>query len=168
MNSSEPTRSSCLIPKFMRPLIEVRFQLTIAPWCSVKDSSITKSRSVSTMINSGGALASGVYMNLKTFKGLPPDVQKMLVDLRKEYGVMMAKKQMEDEQKVFNEWKTKHGVELRNLSAADQKISMEAGKSAQEYIFKKQEADGHKDARKVWNYYVAARTKYEDERAKKK
>jgi TRAP-type C4-dicarboxylate transport system substrate-binding protein len=121
-----------------------------------------------TMINAGGALASGVYMNLKTFKSLPPDVQKMFIDLRKEYGVKMAKKQMEDEQKVFNEWKTKHGVELRNLSAADQKISMEAGKNAQDYIFKKQEADGHKDARKVWNYYVTARTKYENEQAKKK
>ena len=43
-----------------------------------------------------------------------------------------------------------------------------AGKNAQEYLFKKQEADGHKAARKVWDYYVTARTKYEDERAKKK
>ncbi len=119
------------------------------------------------MLNGGGALASGVYMNLKTFKGLPQDVQKMFIDLRKEYGVKMAQKQMDDEQKHFNEWKTKYGVTLQNLTAADQKINIDAGQKAQEYMLKKQESEGHKAVRKVWDYYTTARKKYEGERAKK-
>ena len=92
----------------------------------------------------------------------------MLLDLRKEYGIKMAQKQMEDEQKHFNEWNTKYGVMLKNLTAADQKINLDAGLKAQEYMLAKQESDGHKNVRKVWNYFVTARTKYEDERAKKK
>ena len=56
------------------------------------------------LTNSGGSLASGVFMNLKTFKGLPPNVQKILLDLRKEYGVKMAQKQFDDEQTYYKEW----------------------------------------------------------------
>jgi TRAP-type C4-dicarboxylate transport system substrate-binding protein len=120
------------------------------------------------MINSGGSLASGVFMNLKTFKGLPADIQKTLLDLRREYGAKMAQKQMDDEAKYFNEWKTKYGVLLKELTAEDRKLNTEAVKKAQEYMLKKQESDGHGAVRKVWDQFMAARKKYEDERAKKK
>lgn len=120
------------------------------------------------LINGGGALASGVFMNLKTFKTLPRDIQKTLLDLKKEYGMKMAQKQMDDEAKYFNEWNTKYNVAIKPLSPEDQKINIEAGKKAQEYTLKKQESEGHGAVRKVWDYYMAARKKYEDERAKKK
>jgi hypothetical protein len=35
-------------------------------------------------------------------------------------------------------------------------------------MLKKQESDGHKGVRKVWDYYMTALKKYEDQRAKKK
>ena len=120
------------------------------------------------MINGGGALASGVFMNLKTFKTLPGDVQKTLLDLRKEYATKMAQKQMDDEAKYFKEWNTKYGVTLKQLTPEEQKINLEAGRQAQEYLLKKQESDGHGAVRKVWDSFMAARKKYEDERAKKK
>lgn len=120
------------------------------------------------MINSGGSLASGVFMNLKTFKSLPPDIQKTLLDLRREYGVKMAQKQMDDEAKYFNEWRTKYGVALKELTPEEQKINANAVKQAQEYMLKKQESEGHGAVRKVWDFFMAARTKYEAERAKKK
>jgi hypothetical protein len=53
-------------------------------------------------------------------------------------------------------------------SPADQKALQEAGQKATDFILKKQEADGIKGARKVWDYYMAALKKYEDQRAKKK
>ena len=65
-------------------------------------------------------------------------------------------------------WNTKYGVTLKSLTPEEQKINLEAGKQAQEYMLKKQESDGHGAVRKVWDYYMAARTKYEDERARKK
>lgn len=120
------------------------------------------------LTNSGGSLASGVFMNLKTFKSLPGDIQKTLLDLRKEYGMKMAQKQMDDEAKYFKEWNTKYGVTLKSLTPQEQKINLEAGKQAQEYMLKKQESDGHGAVRKVWDYYMTARKKYEGERAQKK
>lgn len=120
------------------------------------------------LINSGGALASGVFMNLKTFRGLPQGVQKTLLDLRKEYGMKMAQKQFDDEQKYYKEWNTKHGVTIKKLSAGDEKLVKEARQKAQEYMLKKQESGGVKGTQKVWDYYVTALKKYEAERAKKK
>ena len=120
------------------------------------------------LINSGGALASGVFMNLKTFRGLPQGVQKILLDLRKEYGMKMAQKQFDDEQKYYKEWNTKHGVTIKKLSAGDEKLVKEARQKAQEYMLKKQESGGVKGTRKVWDYYMTALKKYEAERAKKK
>lgn len=120
------------------------------------------------MTNSGGSLASGVFMNLKTFKGLPQNVQKILLDLRKEYGMKMAQKQFDDEQTYYKEWNAKYGVSIRNLSDADQKVNQNAIKVAQDFMVKKQESAGFKETGKVWNYYLAALKKYEAERAKKK
>jgi hypothetical protein len=80
----------------------------------------------------------------------------------------MAQKQMDDEAKYFNEWKTKYGVALKELTSEERKLNTEAVKKAQEYMLKKQESEGHGAARKVWDYFMAARKKYEGEKARKK
>ncbi len=56
----------------------------------------------------------------------------------------------------------------KNASPEDQKFILEAGNIANEEMFKKQEAEGHKGVREVWDYYLKARKKHEAERAIKK
>lgn len=116
----------------------------------------------------GGALASGFYMSRKKFDALPKETQKMLLDLRKEYAIRYAQTLMDDEAAIRTEWKTKHGVSFFDTSPADEKFILDAGNTANEQLFKKQEADGHKGVRETWAYYLAARKKYEAERAGKK
>jgi TRAP-type C4-dicarboxylate transport system substrate-binding protein len=115
----------------------------------------------------GGALASGFYMSAKKFNALPKETQKMFMDLRREYGVRYAQTLMEDEGAIRKEWETKHGVKFNDPSPADQKFVLDAGTAANEALIKKQEADGHKGTREVWDYYLKARKKYEAERTKK-
>jgi TRAP-type C4-dicarboxylate transport system substrate-binding protein len=116
----------------------------------------------------GGALASGFYMSQKKFYGLPKDIQKMFLDLRREYGIRYAQTLMDDEDATRNEWKTKHGVTFMNASPEDQRFILEAGNIANEEMFKKQESEGHKGVREVWDYYLKARKKHEAERGTKK
>ena len=115
----------------------------------------------------GGALASGFYMSQKKFNALPKDTQKMLLDLRREYGVRYAQTLMDDESAIRKEWQEKHGVKFYDPSPEDAKFILQAGNAANEQMFKKQEADGHKNVRQVWAYYLKARQKYEAERKKK-
>ena len=116
----------------------------------------------------GAAIASGFYMSRKKFNSFPKDIQKMLLDLRREYAIRYTQSLMDDEGTTVNEWKTKHGVTFKVASPEDKKFILEAGNKANETMFKKQESDGHKGVREPWNYYQAARKKYEAERAKKK
>ena len=60
----------------------------------------------------GGALASGFYMSQKKFNALPKDTQKMLLDLRREYGVRYAQTLMDDESAIRKEWQANHGVKF--------------------------------------------------------
>ena len=115
----------------------------------------------------GGALASGFYMSQKKFNAYPRETQKMLLDLRREYAIRYAQTLMNDENTIRNEWKAK-GISFSDASPADQKFILEAGNIANEQMFKKQEADGHKGVRETWAYYINARKKYEAERAAKK
>ena len=116
----------------------------------------------------GGAMASGFYMTRKKFFAFPKETQKMFLDLRREYGIRYAQTLMDDEGATKNEWKTKFGVTFMDASADDQKFILEAGNIANEGLFKKQESEGHKGVRQVWDYYLKARKKYEAERATKK
>jgi TRAP-type C4-dicarboxylate transport system substrate-binding protein len=116
----------------------------------------------------GGSLASGFYMSRKKFEQLPKDTQKMFLDLRREYAIRYAQTLMDDEDGIRNEWRKKFGVTFIDASPADQKFILEAGNAANEQMFKKQEAEGHKGVREVWVYYQKARSKYEAERAGKK
>jgi TRAP-type C4-dicarboxylate transport system substrate-binding protein len=114
----------------------------------------------------GGALASGFYMSQKKFSALPRDQQKMLLDLRREYGIRYAQTLMDDESAIRREWQAK-GVKFSDPTPEDAKFIQEAGNAANEQMFKKQEADGHKNVREVWDYYLKARRKHEAERTKK-
>jgi TRAP-type C4-dicarboxylate transport system substrate-binding protein len=116
----------------------------------------------------GDALASGFYMDRKKFYAFPKETQKMLLNLRKESGVRYAQTLMEDEGATKKEWETKHGVVFKDASPKDQKFILEAGNIANEQMFKKQESEGHKGVRQVWDYYQKALKKYEAERAMKK
>ena len=119
-------------------------------------------------MNNGGAIGDGIFMNLKTFKSLPVDVQKMFIDLRREYGIKMSQKLMDDEERYYKEWETKYGIKRFDLSPEDQKTNIEAGKKAIDFMIKQQESGGHSGARKLWDYYMNALKKYEDQRAQKK
>jgi TRAP-type transport system periplasmic protein len=119
-------------------------------------------------MNNGGAIGDGIFMNYKTFKSFPLDVQKMFIDLRKEYGIKMAQKLMDDEEKYYKEWEIKYGIKRFDLSPEDQKTNIEAGKKAIEFTINKQESDGHSGARKLWDYYTNTLKKYEDQRVQKK
>lgn len=114
----------------------------------------------------GGALASGFYMSHKKFSALPQGTQKMFLDLRREYGIRYAQTLMDDESAIRKEWATKHGVKFLNPTPEDARFIQEAGNAANEQMFKKQEADGHKYVRQVWAYYQKARQKHEAERRK--
>jgi len=114
----------------------------------------------------GGALASGFYMSHKKFSALPQGTQKMFLDLRREYGIRYAQTLMDDESAIRKEWATKHGVKFLNPTTEDARFIQEAGNAANEQMFKKQEADGHKYVRQVWAYYQKARQKHEAERKK--
>jgi TRAP-type C4-dicarboxylate transport system substrate-binding protein len=116
----------------------------------------------------GGALASGFYMNKKLFDSFPKETQKMFLDLRREYGIRYAQTLMDDEGTIIKEWKTKHGVTFKVAPPEDQKFILEAGNKANEEMFKKQESEGHKGVREVWDYYLKARKKHEAERTIKK
>ncbi len=115
----------------------------------------------------GGSLASGFYMSRKKFEALPKDTQKMFLDLRREYAIRYAQALMDDEDAIRNEWRKKSGVTFADASAADAQFILDAGNAANEQMFKKQEAQGHKGVREVWAYYQKARSKYEAERAAK-
>ena len=120
------------------------------------------------MTNAGGALASGIYINRKVFNKFPKDIQEMLIKLRLEYSERYAKGTQDLEVGFYREWETKHGIKIVYPSPGDQKALQEAGQKATEFILKQQESAGHTGARKVWDYYMTALKKYEDQMAGKK
>lgn len=120
------------------------------------------------MINSGTFLGAGSFMNLEVFRGLPQDVQQIILNLRKDFSVHFAQSLMDTEAEVIREWETKFGVIRMVPSPEDEKILFEAGRKANEIFVKQQESAGHTAAGKVLSFYMNAMKKYEDERARKK
>jgi len=120
------------------------------------------------MTNSGAAIASGLFLNREVYKKFPKDIQDTFMKLRDDYGVRYGKGVEEREVQLHKEWTTKHGVTLKPLSPEDQKVFKDASDRATEFLLKKQEAAGHKAARKVWNYYLTALKKYEEQESGKK
>lgn len=119
------------------------------------------------MHNGGGVVASGLCINTDVFKKLPQDLRKVLLDLRKDYGIRYGQGTMDLEASLYKEWQAK-GVKVQSPTSEDQAIIAAAGLKANDAMIKKQESEGHKATAKVWDYYLKALKKYEDERAKKK
>ena len=116
-----------------------------------------------SLANSGAVLAANSRMiNKKVFASLDKDIRDILWKLRIDFITRYAKNLMDFESKVIERWRTKHGVTISELSPENLAIAAKAGKDAQEWFIKKQEADGH-PARKVWNFYLKSYKKYEDE-----
>jgi TRAP-type C4-dicarboxylate transport system substrate-binding protein len=115
----------------------------------------------------GGVIGSGIFLNLGTFKKFPPDIQKIFLDLRRDYGVYMAQKIQGDEAQYLREWETKYGVTIRYPSPEDRQKILDACHKAQEYIIKKQESEGHAASRKVWDFYTSALKRYEEKKPAK-
>jgi TRAP-type C4-dicarboxylate transport system substrate-binding protein len=116
----------------------------------------------------GGVIGSHFMISGKKFRSLPPDTQKMLIDLRNEYGVKYASELMQLEEGIKKTWTEKNKITFRYSSPDDEKRILAAGNTANSNIFKKLEADGAKNVRAVVNYYANARKKYEAENAKKR
>jgi len=116
----------------------------------------------------GGVIGSGFMMSGKKFKSLPPATQKMLMDLRNEYGIKYASELMQLEDTIKKQWADKNKMTFRYSSPADEQRILAAGTQANDSIFKKLEGDGAKNVRAVVTHYTNARNKYEAENAKKR
>ncbi|MBW1786721.1 MAG: TRAP transporter substrate-binding protein DctP [Deltaproteobacteria bacterium] len=116
-----------------------------------------------SLANSGAVLAANHrMMNKKVFDSLPKDIQGILMKLRLDFNARYAKNLMDFESGVIENWRTKYGVTISELSKKDIAIAAKAGKDAQEWFIKKQESGGH-PAHKVWNYYLNSYKKYDNE-----
>lgn len=109
----------------------------------------------------GGALASGLFVSGKKFRALSPDLQKMLIDLRMEYAVKYGQTLMDDEAGVRAAWAKSNNIQFHKSSPADAIFIKKGGDAANDVMFKKQENQGFKNVRKVWDYFLKARQKYE-------
>ena len=114
----------------------------------------------------GGIIASAFFMRGEKWRSLSATQQKMLKDLRAEYGIRYASKLMEDETKIRDVWAKKNGITFQNSSPADAQKVLKAAQVANEIFYKKQEAAGAKNVRAVYSFYENARKKYEEQHKK--
>lgn len=73
-----------------------------------------------TLVNMNGSIAGALSMNLKTWNKLPPELQKMFLQLGKEYSTMNTKIIQANRQKQFDILKSK-GAKFHTMSVAEQK-----------------------------------------------
>ena len=115
----------------------------------------------------GGVIGSGIFMSGKKFRSLPPETQKMLVDLRNEYGVRYASELMKAEDQIKKNWVEKNKITFAYSTPADEKRILQAGTAANDSFLKKLEGEGATNVRKVVAYYTESRKKLEAQNAKK-
>jgi TRAP-type C4-dicarboxylate transport system substrate-binding protein len=120
------------------------------------------------IINSGTMVSAGIFMNIDLFKSLPKDIQETFMKLRTEYAYRFGKALSDADEEMLREWQTKHGLTIKYPTPEDKKIVIDAGERANAEWIQQEESKGNKAAGKVWNYYLKALKKYEDEEAKKK
>jgi TRAP-type C4-dicarboxylate transport system substrate-binding protein len=106
-------------------------------------------------------------MSGKKFRSLPPATQKMLVDLRNEYGVRYATELMKAEDQIKKNWIEKNKITFAFSTPADEQRILQAGTAANDSYLKKLEGEGATNVRKVVSYYAESRKKFEAESAKK-
>jgi TRAP-type C4-dicarboxylate transport system substrate-binding protein len=114
----------------------------------------------------GGVIGSSFFIRGEKWRSLTPAQQKMLKDLRWEYGVRYASHLIEDEAKVQAQWAKNNKITFQTSSPDDAKKVLKAANAANEIFFKKQEAGGAKNVRAVYSYYLDARKKYEEQHKK--
>ena len=112
----------------------------------------------------GGAVASGFFMTGSKYRALPAEIQSMLMQLRSEYTERYGKSLMELESNIMDDWKKRSRIVFHTSSPEDEKFMQERGNAANELLFKRQEAAGHKNVRAVWAHFQEARKKYEVKR----
>jgi TRAP-type C4-dicarboxylate transport system substrate-binding protein len=117
------------------------------------------------MGNYAVSLAVGVYINQDVYKKMPPDVQKILMDLRTELGIRFATAIKDFEAKIYRNWMD-DGVSVITLSADDRKINDKAIKDARDFLLDDY-AKKTPEIRNVWDYYSKAVSKFEAANAKK-
>jgi TRAP-type transport system periplasmic protein len=118
--------------------------------------------------DTGGVVAGGLCINTDVWKKIPMDLQKVILDVRSDYGIRYAQETMDLEGVLAKKWQTQHKVNFQIPTPEDFKIIEAAGKKANAALIKKQESEGHAASQKVWDYYQAALKKHEEARAKKK
>ena len=116
--------------------------------------------------NHGAAVACGATINQDAFYKIPKDLQKILLDLRKETGLRYAQALQDLEKSTYENWASKHGVTIKELTPEESRFNQKALVEAREIMIKEQENKGHKGARAVWDFYSTAMKKYQKERAK--
>jgi len=116
----------------------------------------------------GGALASGFFMTGAKFRALPPETQTMLRQLRSEYAERYGQSLMEVEDSIKSRWMKQNKTVFHQSSAEDERFMLDKGGQANESLFKKQESQGNKNVRLVWDYFQKARNKFEAERSTKR
>ena len=115
----------------------------------------------------GGVVGSAFFMYGKKFRALPPATQKMLVDLRNEYGVRYATELMKAEEQIKKKWADNNKITFAYSTPADEQRIAQAGTAANELYFKKLEGEGATNVRKVVAYYTDSRKKLEAAAVKK-
>jgi len=119
-------------------------------------------------ISMGAPVGPAIMMRRDLFLSLPADVQNIILDLRKEFGVRYADSVKNDFESVaYHRWVFEHNVTLLTLTPEERAFNAKAIETANDLMVKEQEGKGHKAAGKVWDYYMKALKKYTDERAKK-
>ena len=115
----------------------------------------------------GGVVGSAFFMSGKKFRSLPPATQKMLIELRNEYGVRYATELMKSEDQIKKNWADKNKIVFNFSTPADEQRILQAGTAANDSYLKKLEGEGATNVRKVVAYYTESRKKLEAETAKK-
>jgi TRAP-type C4-dicarboxylate transport system substrate-binding protein len=109
----------------------------------------------------GGVIGAGLFMSGKKFRTLPPATQKMLVELRNEYGVRYATELMKAEEQIKKKWADNNKITFSFSTPADEQRIAQAGTVANESYMKKLEAEGAPNVRKVAAFYTEARKRHE-------
>jgi predicted secreted Zn-dependent protease len=90
----------------------------------------------------------------------------MLRELRLEYGIRYASSLMEMEKSIRTDWAAKNKINFQQSSPEDAQKIFKAANTANDIFFKKQEAAGAKNVRAVYDYYLKARQRYEEQHKK--
>jgi TRAP-type C4-dicarboxylate transport system substrate-binding protein len=116
----------------------------------------------------GAPVGPAIVMRRDLFLSFPKDIQKIMIDLRDDFGLRYGEAVKNEEAAVYHRWVFQHGVTLLTLTPEEKTFHAKAVENANALTIKEQEAKGNKAAGKVWEYYLKALKKHTDERAKAK